>query len=313
MEDVMTTIRSTALPLNLPQYTQLICQFDEERSALWAYLDPKPRPCFTPTLLAEIGDLQNRIKAAHTAGHGDAVRYFIFASTSRHVFSLGGDVNLFAQLITSRDRDAMYRYGKACVDSVYADAVGFGVPDLTTISLVQGQALGGGFECALSCNVLIAEEQAKMGFPEILFNLFPGMGALSILQRKLGLREAEHMVSTGELYSAKYLFDVGAVDQLAPRGEGVYKVNEFIRRHRRAANGLLAIRAAAQRVSPPSYAELLDVVNIWVDAAMRLTARDLRTMHRLVAAQDRLSVGEDSAREVVHQLPGVTYARAVGA
>ena len=301
----MTIVRNTALPLNLPQYTQLICQYDEERSALWAYLDPKPRPCFTPTLLAEIADLQSRIKALHRVGHGNLLRYFVFASTSRHVFSLGGDVNLFAKLISSRDRDGLYRYGKSCVDSVYADAVGFGVPNLTTISLVQGQALGGGFECALSCNVLIAEEQAKMGFPEILFNLFPGMGALSILQRKLGLRQAERMVSTGDLYSAKHLFDVGAVDQLCPKGEGVHAVNEFIRRHTRSANGLLAIRAAAQRVNPLSYAELLDVVNIWVDAAMRLTSRDLRTMHRLVLAQDRLAAGDATTREVVHQLPDV--------
>jgi DSF synthase len=49
--------------------------------------------------------------------------------------------------------------------------------DVTTIALVQGDALGGGFETALSSNVLIAERSAKLGFPEILFNLFPGMGA----------------------------------------------------------------------------------------------------------------------------------------
>jgi len=47
---------------------------------------------------------------------------------------------------------------------------------LTTISLAQGDALGGGFEAALSCSVIIAERRARFGFPEVMFNLFPGMG-----------------------------------------------------------------------------------------------------------------------------------------
>ena len=46
-------------------------------------------------------------------------------------------------------------------------------PTLTKIVLVQGDALGGGFECALASDVIVAEESAQMGLPEILFNLFP--------------------------------------------------------------------------------------------------------------------------------------------
>ena len=52
----------------------------------------------------------------------------------------------------------------------------FNLP-FTTISLVQGDALGGGFEAALCGDIIIAEKQARFGFPEVLFNLFPGMGA----------------------------------------------------------------------------------------------------------------------------------------
>ena len=53
----MDTHCDNKLSLNLPSYTQLICQYDFERSALWYYLNPRPRPCFTPTLLEEIRDL----------------------------------------------------------------------------------------------------------------------------------------------------------------------------------------------------------------------------------------------------------------
>jgi DSF synthase len=48
-----------------------------------------------------------------------------------------------------------------------------------TASLVQGRALGSGFECALASDVIVAETGARMGFPEVLFNLFPGMGPLA--------------------------------------------------------------------------------------------------------------------------------------
>ena len=51
---------------------------------------------------------------------------------------------------------------------------------------MQGECLGGGFEAALSSDVIVAEKSARFGFPEILFNLFPGMGAYSFLERKIG-------------------------------------------------------------------------------------------------------------------------------
>ena len=62
----------------------------------------------------------------------------------------------------------------------------FGLP-IVTISLVRGNALGGGFEIALSGDVIIAERSAMMGFPEILFNCFPGMGAFQTLSSRVGL------------------------------------------------------------------------------------------------------------------------------
>jgi DSF synthase len=64
-------------------------------------------------------------------------------------------------------------YAKLCIDNVHARFCGYRRPRLTTISLVQGTALGGGFECALSSDVIVAEESARLGLPEILFNLFP--------------------------------------------------------------------------------------------------------------------------------------------
>lgn len=286
----MTTVRSTALPLALPQYTQLICQYDEERSALWAYLNPQPRPCFTRALLSEMRDLQQRV-GEHVRRLNDAepLQYYVYASAINNVFNLGGDLEHFISLIETRDRGSLESYARLCIDVVYANATSLGTSSLTTIALVQGSALGGGLECALSCDTVVAEESVRAGFPEILFNLFPGMGALSFLRRRIHISEAARLMASGDTQSGKELHTIGAIDVLARDGEGVRGVNDFIRHHRRSANGHAAIRAAVKLANPVSYDELLEVVEIWVDAALRLTRRDLRTMQRLVSAQERLS------------------------
>ncbi len=287
----MDTYLDSKSSLNLPSYTQLICRYDSEYNALWYYLNPTPRPCFTLTLLKEIRDLQQRV-TEHLRLSPDDLRYFIKTSATPQVFSLGGDLDLFVRLITERDRDRLYEYGRICIDVVYCNATNLGISSLTTISLVQGHALGGGFEAALAQNVLIAEQGAKMGFPEILFNLFPGMGAYSLLARRIEPARAERFLSTGQQYRAQRLWEMGIVDVLARDGEGVHAVNDFIRRHSRSWNGQRAIQQVRQRVNPITYQELIDIVEIWVDAALRLTARDLRFMTRLAAAQQHFKAME---------------------
>jgi len=280
---------NNSLPFETPHYQQILSVYDPERTALWCYMNPNPRPSFNPTILAEIRDLQNRVIDYLSSGNiTEPIHYFVFASATPGVFNLGGDVDLFIELINSGDRDTLSHYGRLCVDAVHANATGFGIPDLTTLALVQGSALGGGFECALSCNHVIAEENAQMGFPEILFNLFPGMGAMSFLSRKVGLSKAERLVQDGKMHGAREMWEMGVVDELAADGEGTQALSQFIRHHQRASNGLLAIRQASQRISPVTHQELLDIVDLWVDAALRLTSRDLRMMSRIVAAQNRL-------------------------
>jgi len=282
-----------SLPFYTPYYHQLLSCYDAERNALWCYLNPNPRPSFNLALLAEMRDLQNRASNYLNSGNiTEPIQYFVYASATRGVFNLGGDVDLFIQLINSGDRDALAEYARLCIDVVHANAINLGMPGLTTISLVQGSALGGGFECALSCNHVIAEENSQMGFPEILFNLFPGMGAMSFLSRRVSLSQAERLVQDGKMHSARAMWEMGVVDELAADGEGTQAVSQFIRRHQHASNGRLAIRQASQRIAPVTYEELIDIVEYWVDAAFRLTSRDLRMMSKIVAAQNRLEADE---------------------
>jgi DSF synthase len=107
---------------------------------------------------------------------GAPIEYTVLASDVPGVFNLGGDLDLFLRLIEGKDRAGLVAYGKACVHVLHRNYVAHDLP-ITTISLVQGDCLGGGFEAALSSDILVAERHARFGFPEIVFNLFPGMGA----------------------------------------------------------------------------------------------------------------------------------------
>lgn len=270
---------------------QLHARFDPPTRAFWSRWSPEPRPCFNPGLLADIRAYYDFLSRSEgrVSCHGEehVVEYVILASATPGVFNLGGDLDLFKQLIEARDRQGLLRYGRACIDVLYRNYVGHDLP-VTTISLVQGECLGGGFEAALSSDVIIAEKNARFGFPEILFNLFPGMGAYSFLERKIGQKSAEEMLTSGKIYSAEEMHALGVVDVVAEDGEGENEVAALIKRRQRTRNGLSALAAVRRRVHRIEFSELLDIVQIWVDSALRLNPRDLKLMNRLVSRQNGL-------------------------
>lgn len=280
----LQAVRSSIQPQSNP-YTQLTTYYDPHGQVAWGYMHPAPRPCFTPALLHDLQHWCQAVTRQIDEGGPASVRYMVTASAHPGVFNYGGDLSRFAELIALGDRERLSQYAQACIEPLYLNAVHMHRPGLKTITLVQGDALGGGFECALSGNVLIAERGTKLGFPEILFNLFPGMGALNLLGRKIGFHRAEQMILGGKLYLAEELHALGVVDVLAERGEGEQAVQTFIRREARCRNGALALRRVRDEIQPVSYAELIRMTDIWVDAALRLEAKDLRMMERLVSRQ----------------------------
>src|SRR4051812_30643983 len=201
------------------QYQQLETRFDVPYGTLWGFMSPKPRATFNPQLLLELQDFVQGIISGDgmiwNKGQQHSIQYAVIASKFPKVFNLGGDLSLFRDAIIRGDRGRLIAYGNQCIDNLYPWSRNCDLP-LTTIALVQGDALGGGFECALSSTVLVAEESSRMGFPEITSNLFPGMGAYSYLSRKVGRRIAKQLVSEGNLYSAGQLYEMGVVDVVAP-------------------------------------------------------------------------------------------------
>lgn len=270
-------------------FAQLEIAFDEQDKILWVYLTPQGRPSVTLEIAREIRTLQRSIqqlfreRPAQTAA---PIRYMVASSRIPGVYNLGGDLRLFAQLIRARDREGLLDYATACVDIVYMNAVNLELP-MITVSLVRGDALGGGFEAAISSNLVIAERSVKFGLPEMLFNLFPGMGAYSLIARRIGAAHAERMILSTRIYSAEELYEIGLVDVLADDGKGEEAVYEYVEQFGRRHSAHCAVYNMRRRVNAVTYEELLDIARIWVDAALALDEPALRRMERLAAAQDR--------------------------
>lgn len=226
------------------------------------------------------------VHAAVAANQPIPVKYAVGASSVPGFFNLGGDLGLFVQLIRERNKGKLLEYATACVDVGYATAVNFESP-LTTIALVQGNALGGGFESALSASVIVAEKGVQMGFPEVLFNLFPGMGAYSFLSRRVSPAVAERMILSGNLYSAEELYELGVVTVLAEKGQGHQALREYIQQAEKRTHAQELIRSVRTKLNRVPYEELLEITRLWVDCALRLSERELKTMERLVRAQNR--------------------------
>jgi len=271
-------------------YEQLRLRFDQRHRALWYHLRPRSRPCFNSDLLRELRRFQTEVVAVNDAAlaRGDAlpIRYTILASAIPGVFNLGGDLALFSRMIASQDREGLLRYATACIDVLYPNAVAYHQP-VTTLTLVQGDALAGGFEAAISSNVVIAERSARFGLPEVLFNLIPGMGAYTFLSRRVSPDVAERLILSGEMISAERMHALRLVDVVADDSQGEAAVNDYLANHFKRANAQAALNRVRQAIQPVTYEELLTVTRIWVDAALQLTERDLRVIHRIVRAQER--------------------------
>jgi len=267
-------------PIVEKKFSSLDIRYEEKHELAWYYMNAKPRPCFTVDLL---NNIQSFFKNIIMNKYGK-LNYIVMGSSIPNSFNLGGDLELFYSLIKAKDRQQLFDYAIACIKPLYQIHTGLN-KSITTISLVQGDALGGGFEVAVSSDVLIVERSAKLGMPEILFNLFPGMGAYSFLSRKIGVKHAEKMILGGKLYSAEEVYNMGLADTLVEDGEGEQAVYDYIKRENRARNGFQAFRKAKRCCDPVTYEELEAITTIWVDAALQLRDKDLRMMERLVKRQ----------------------------
>ncbi|MEW8497559.1 MAG: enoyl-CoA hydratase-related protein, partial [Candidatus Thiodiazotropha taylori] len=129
-------------------------------------------------------------------------------------------------------------------------------------------------------------------FPEVVFNMFPGMGAYSFLSRRVAPAMVEKMIVNAEGYTAEQLYEMGIVDMIAEKDRLDEALRQFIRRHKKSNITRKAVLNMRNRVMPLEKQELNDIADHWVDSAFSLSDRDINAMSRLVRAQSRMMASQ---------------------
>ena len=270
-------------------FPTLDVDYDAESHSVWMSYRADGPPFYSMQTLVDMIAVRESLRGLFTSDHIAAfpIRYFAMGSNKPGVFNLGGDLATFARSIKTDDEATLRRYAHLCIDVVHGLATAFGLP-VVTVSVIAGQALGGGLESALALDFLIADETARIGVPEVAFNTFPGMGAISLLTRRLGAARAEDLIASGKIHSGAEMAAMDVVDIVAPKGQAretaiAWMLDggeaHYMRR--------LALAEARRKLFPIGEAELMAITDLWVDCCLAVTPHDIRHMERLAAAQER--------------------------
>ena len=292
------TTESGGLPAMLSRpYKYLRLEWTGELGMLRVRTCVKPIQCYS---LAGMSELQRMLD--DIAENPGLVRHFVLSSDVAGVFNFGGDLALFVLLVRAKDIDSLKMYGRRCIDLVWWMETA-ALRGVHTTVLVQGDTLGGGLESVLPFHKVVFERSAQAGFPEVLFNLFPGMGAWQFTIRKAGFAVANDMILSGRLYTAEQLLRRSLVDAVVDDGTGEEAMLEIVRSVDPKLRGTLAALRAQRMAAPITYESLVEAVDLWAETALTLTTRDLRLMERLARAQARKAGGaEEGAVEEIKRI-----------
>jgi enoyl-CoA hydratase len=140
-----------------------------------------------------------------------SVKVLIVTGAGQKAFVAGADIERLAQMSTMQAVDRMTSGHR-----LFLRISEFPKP---TIAMVNGYALGGGFELALSCDMIVAADSAVFGFPEITLDTLPGWGGTQLAPRKMGPNRASEMVLTGNMYPAADCIRFGFINRMVPLAE----------------------------------------------------------------------------------------------
>lgn len=276
------------MSLTLPVYKELTLNCNKETATLWVGMNPIGRQCFTLSMLVELLSLLHRLDkyGSPDPAYPDIIHYLVFQSEHPDIYNLGGDLEYFSALVKQQDSARLKEYGIICIDLIYWALTG-GKNQITVIANIAGDTLGGGFEAALASRYIFAEKGTVFSFPESLFGFFPGMGAYDLFRRFSGSLEADKAFTTGKRYSAEELKLMGGIYSLVERGQGAREIEKFIANREKNQSPHRALQRIKQYQQSITYESLEFSIDLWVEAAMKLTERNLRMMSILTRRQKK--------------------------
>ena len=168
----------------------------------------------------------------------NSLRVLMIEGAGDKAFVAGADIKEMSAL-NAKSAEAFSKTGQR----VFAllEALPFPV-----IAVIQGFALGGGLELALACDILLLEENSKIGLPEVTLGLFPSFGGTQRLSRAIGFYKAKEMIFSGNFYTAQEAYSMGLVNIVLPKEELMSQAEELSKTFQK--RGPLAIAQAKQLI-----------------------------------------------------------------
>jgi enoyl-CoA hydratase/carnithine racemase len=190
------------------------------------------------------------------------VRCVLVTGTGERAFCAGSDVKEFESL------QGRVGAGKLLLEkAVYRRLARLPVP---TIAAIQADALGGGLELALCCDLRVADERAKLGLPEVRLGVMPGSGGTQRLPRVVGIAKAKELILMGDIINASEAAEIGLVNRVAPAGNALEMARDMAETI--AARGPLAVREAKRALDIAGDTALDDGLASELDASERIFA-----------------------------------------
>lgn len=280
--EVEGSVRLAAGPL-----PQVALAYEAGIRTLWLTIRPEPKPVVTPQLLESVVRVQ-RAMMMLWGGEGrygaSPVRYLAFRGEGA-VFSLGGDLDFYLDCLAAGDREALEGYARLSVECACRNANGLGGL-VVTLATVHARAVGGGVDLARACNVAIAEEGASFTYPELRANQLP-ITAVGVLARRLGAREAERLLTSGEVYSAEDFHGRGGLEAVVPDGTGEAWLRTYAAETLPTHAARTALFTALGRRAGSLDDELTHAAELWTEAMLRMGPQDIARLQRLARAQER--------------------------
>jgi enoyl-CoA hydratase/carnithine racemase len=210
-----------------------------------------------------LGELDAALATLEAADPGD-VRAVVLTGQGERAFSAGSHVGEFEVQRGS--------VGRARHELESGVATRLSRLPMPTIAAIEGDALGGGLELALCCDLRIASERARLGLPEVRLAVTPGAGGTQRLPRVVGPARARELILTGRILDAAEAMRIGLVTEVVPAGQAIDRAVEIGATI--AQRGPVAVREAKRLIALASDLPIDAGLAAELDASDRVFATD---------------------------------------
>ncbi len=187
----------------------------KEESAFVITLDNPPVNALNLKLLEEL------VTAAKQGNDDPEVRGIVITGAGSNAFCAGADLKMM-QTLGPQDAEKITKIGHDAFDALENSKK-------PVLVAVNGLALGGGCELAMSCDLRFASDRARFGQPEVTLGLIPGWGGTQRMPRLIGKAKAKELIFSGQLINAQEALRIGLVNKVVPDGEELRAAVDYVR------------------------------------------------------------------------------------